>query len=161
MPTRLHTSWQVCRPSGAGCDVWADSRVSSGGRRTSAPPGHLFRGGTYTVQNACGALGSGPVVQLGLSGRGHENSLRNVQSPVRPGGTPEGIVASGSRVDLMHSTPTRDPRGSEALRGPCSAHCKLQLKNNVHSYSVRKELTSPSRTFGLENSLNRAWRIRP
>ena len=25
-PTRVHTSWYVCRPSGAGCGVWADSR---------------------------------------------------------------------------------------------------------------------------------------
>jgi hypothetical protein len=26
MATRWHTSWYVCRPSGAGCHVWADSR---------------------------------------------------------------------------------------------------------------------------------------
>lgn len=36
---------------------------------------------------------------------------------MRPGGTPEGIIASGSNVDPVHSTDTRVPPGSEALPG--------------------------------------------
>ena len=37
---------------------------------TYAPPGHLFRGGTYIAQNAYESPGSGPVVPLGPSGEG-------------------------------------------------------------------------------------------
>src|SRR5271166_1309671 len=43
---------------------------------------------------------------------------------MRPGGTPEGIIVSGSNVDPVHSTDTRVPPGSEALPG-------LLLKFNI------------------------------
>src|SRR5271165_5468801 len=78
------------------------------------------------LQNLC-RRGNGPepaVLTVGI----HSLIL------MRPGGTPEGIIASGSNVDSMHSTHTRGPHASEALPGLISA--SLILPESVYGKNL-------------------------
>ena len=53
------------------------------GLRASAPPGHLFWGGIYIVQNAYGAPGSGPMSHWDYPGEGMKIvfEMSNLQAP--------------------------------------------------------------------------------